>query len=144
MHTSLMNRLFIEEDQMPTFTNPTADADEAREAVRGLAHATRAIDDPSAIYSVLGAISASLASMSQSLHQLGAFHDGPHRQEAWLSGESRAASYQASWELHRAAEMIHQVAGCVDRAREIEATITYDGPALAPARRQIREPGLSL
>ena len=45
---------------MPTFNDPVADADELREAVRGLAHATRSIDDPTAIYPVLG------------LHQLGA------------------------------------------------------------------------
>ena len=31
---------------MPTFNDPVADADELREAVRGLAHATRSIDDP--------------------------------------------------------------------------------------------------
>ena len=31
---------------MPTFNDPVADADELREAVRGLAHATRTIDDP--------------------------------------------------------------------------------------------------
>ena len=35
---------------MPTFNDPVADADELREAVRGLAHATRSIDDPTAIY----------------------------------------------------------------------------------------------
>ena len=67
----------IEEDPMPTFNDPVADADELREAVRGLAHATRSIEDPTSIYSVLGSISSALASLSQSLHQLGDFHDGP-------------------------------------------------------------------
>ena len=33
---------------MPTFKDLVADADELREAVRGLAHATRTIDDPTA------------------------------------------------------------------------------------------------
>ena len=33
---------------MPSFNDPVADADELREAVRGLAHATRSIDDPTA------------------------------------------------------------------------------------------------
>ena len=64
---------------MPSFNDPVADADELREAVRGLAHATRTIDDPTAIYAVLGSISSALASLSQSLHQLGEFHDGPTR-----------------------------------------------------------------
>ena len=62
---------------MPTFNDPVADADELREAVRGLAHATRSIEDPTTIYPVLGSISSALASLTQSLHQLGEFHDGP-------------------------------------------------------------------
>lgn len=135
---------------MPTFNNPVADADEVREAVRGLAHATRSIEDPTSIYAVLGSISSALASLSQSLHQLGQFHDGPTRQRAWMNGDTpagRAASYRESWELHRAAEMIHQVAEGVDRAHEIEATIAYDihdYPSLAPVQRSSRQSGLSL
>lgn len=132
---------------MPTFNDPVADADELREAVRGLAHATRTIDDPTAIYAVLGSISSALASLSQSLHQLGEFHDGPTRKQAWMNANSgRAASYRESWELHRAAEMIHQIAECVDRAHEIEATIAYDihdYPSLAPVQRS-NQPGMSL
>jgi hypothetical protein len=135
---------------MPTFSDPVADADELREAVRSLAHATRSIADPTSIYPVLGAVSSALASLSQSLHQLGDFHDGPTRKQAWMNGDphaGRAASYQESWELHRAAEMIRQVAECVDRAHEVEATIAYDiydYPSLAPVQRPSRESGLSL
>lgn len=135
---------------MPTFNDPVADADELSEAVRGLAHATRAIEDPTSIYAVLGSISSALASLSQSLHQLGQFHDGPTRKQAWINGDAnagRAASYRESWELHRAAEMIHQVGECVDRAHEIEATIAYDirdYPLLAPVQRSSRQPGMSL
>jgi hypothetical protein len=140
----------IEEPPMPTFNDPVADADELREAVRGLAHATRTIDDPTAIYAVLGSISSALASLSQSLHQLGEFHDGPTRKQAWMNGDAnagRAASYRESWELHRAAEMIHQIAECVDRAHEIEATIAYDirdYPSFAPVQRSTHQPGMSL
>ena len=135
---------------MPTFQDPVVDADELREAVRGLAHATRSIEDPTSIYAVLGSISSALASLSQSLHQLGQFHDGPTRKQAWTNGDAnagRAASYRESWELHRAAEMVHQVAECVDRAHEIEATIAYDirdHPSLAPVQRSTRQPGISL
>ena len=91
-----------------------------------------------------------LASLSQSLHQLGQFHDGPTRKQAWMNGDAhagRAASYRESWELHRAGEMIHQVAECVDRAHEIEATIAYDihdYPSLAPVQRSSSQPGMSL
>lgn len=135
---------------MPTFNDPIADADELREAVRGLAHATRTIEDPASVYPVVGALSSALASLSQSLHQLGDFHDGPTRKQAWMNGDpnaDRAASYRVSWELHRAAEMVHQVAECVGRAHEIEATIAYDiedYPSLAPAHRPLQDPGLSL
>ena len=128
----------------------TRSPDELREAVRGLAHATRSIEDPTAIYAVLGSITSALASLSQSLHQLGQFHDGPTRKQAWMNGDShagRAASYRESWELHRAAEMIHQVAECVDRAHEIEATIAYDihdYPSFAPVQRSPHQPGMSL
>lgn len=135
---------------MPTFNDPVADADELREAVRGLAHATRRIEDPASIYPVLGSICSALASLTQALHQLGDFHDSPTRKQAWISGDpqaGRAASYKVSWELHRAAEMIHQVAETVDRAHEIEATIAYDvhdSPILAAVPRRSNEPGLSL
>jgi hypothetical protein len=135
---------------MPTFSDPVADADELREVGRGLAHATRSVEDPTAIYSVLGSISSALASLSQTLHQFGDFYDGPTPTRARVNGDphaGRAASYQASWELHRAAEMIHQVAECLDHAHEIEATIAYDSygyPSLAPAQRRSHEPGLSL
>jgi hypothetical protein len=135
---------------MPTFNNPVADAGELCEAVRALAHATRSIDDPTALYPVLGALRSALASLSQSLHQLGDFHDGPTRKQAWMNGDphaGRAALCKVSWELHRAAETVHQVAECVDRAHEVEATIAYDiadYPSLAPVPRPVQDRGLSL
>ncbi len=60
---------------MPTFENPAADADEAQTALRGLAHATRSIEDPRQVYSVLGSLTSAVESLRQSLHQLAAFHD---------------------------------------------------------------------
>lgn len=50
---------------MPTFENPIADAEESSEAVRGLAHATRAMN-PADTYPVLG----DLISLTRSLHQV--------------------------------------------------------------------------
>jgi len=113
---------------MPSFNHPAADADELREAARGLAHATRQIDDPSAIYSVIGSISLALGSLSQALHQLGAAHD---RMSDGATSEpvgrtARASAFQVSWEMHRAAEMLTQVGATVDRAHQLEAAITYD------------------
>ncbi|QBX57308.1 hypothetical protein EXE58_19010 [Nocardioides seonyuensis] len=133
---------------MPTFNDPTADADELREAARGLAHATRSMNNSTAVYPVLGALTASLASMSQSLHQLGDLHDQPAKCGVSAIGDAqagRAASYRVAWELHRAAEMLQQVAECIDRAHEIEASMTY---ATSTPERPHRHPapnaGLSL
>ena len=113
---------------MPTYNDPIAGADELREAARGFAHATRSSSDSAELYPVLGALSSSLESMSQSLHRLGGLHDQTPTSRASVDGDrqaGRASSYRVSWELHRAAEMLRQVAECVDRAHEIEATITY-------------------
>lgn len=114
---------------MPTFDDPAADAAEAQQAMRGLAHATRTIDDPRQIYAILGSLSSAAASLAQSLHQIAVLHDGPARKTGWVTGSSqggRAAAYQVSWELHRAGEILHQVAASLDRAHEVEATIAYD------------------
>lgn len=114
---------------MPTFGEPTAVADQAREALRGLAHATRYIEDPRDIYGILGSLSAAAASMSQSLHRLGAVHDEPTGRSRWVAGGSRdgrAAAYQVSWDLHRAGEILRQVAESIDHAHEAEAAVTYE------------------
>ena len=71
---------------MPTFENPAADADEVQTALRALAHATRSIDDPRQIYSVLGSLTSAVASLSQSLHQLAAFHDDAATKGVWVRG----------------------------------------------------------
>ena len=39
---------------MPTFDDPLADAEEARQALRALAHATRTFASPSQTYTVVG------------------------------------------------------------------------------------------
>lgn len=135
---------------MPKNTRPAYLAEEAQEALRGLAHATRHLDDPTEIYGLLGEVTNALASLAQSLHQVGDFHEGPARNRAWVGSNvraGRAASYQVAWDLHRAAEMLHQVRSAIDHAHEIEATITYDlhgAPSLTPVARPTPEPRLSL
>jgi hypothetical protein len=135
---------------MPTFNDPAADAAEAQQALRGLAHATRAIDDPTQVYAVLGSLSQAAASLEQSLHQVAAFHDGPARKRSWVTGDpkaGRAAAYQVSWELHRAGEILRQVAAGLDRAHETAATIAYDDrdfPLLPEPSRSTPGRGLSL
>jgi hypothetical protein len=135
---------------MPTFDGHSTHAAEARQALRQLAHATRHLDDATEIYPILGELTAGLDSLAQSLHQIGAFHEGPAFERTWASGNLRAwraASYEVAWELHRAAEMVHQVATGLDRAHETEATIDYSprkGPALRSVPRPTHEPALAL
>jgi hypothetical protein len=59
---------------MPTFQNPTADAAEASETLRGLAHATRVFEDPADTYAVLGDLLAGVRSLRQVLDQLATVH----------------------------------------------------------------------
>ena len=123
---------------MPTFDNPAADASKAEQALRGLAHATRRIEDPSQIYGVLGSLSRGIASLSQSLHQIAMFHDGRQKQTEWTpmnSPKARSAAYRVSWDLHRAGEMVRQVGEVIANAHEAEAILAY--------HREFPEPPLS-
>lgn len=60
---------------MPTFNDPTVDAAEASEALRGLAHASRTFDRPADMYRVLGDLSASLRHLHQVVEQIAATHE---------------------------------------------------------------------
>ena len=135
---------------MPTFENPAADSEEVRAALRALAHATRCIEDPRQIYSVLGSLTSAVASLSQAMHQLAVFHDGATRNGTWMVADSRAdraSAHQVSWELHRAGEILHQVSNSIAQAHNAEAQITYthrDFPALTDVPQRVSEPGLRL
>ena len=114
---------------MTTSDSPETHADNARQALRQLAHATRYLGDPTQIYPILGDLSNGLASFAQSLHQMAAFHEGPVREHPQQAGDARAgraASYHVAWELHRAGDMLAQTAKTLDKAHELEATIAYD------------------
>lgn len=118
---------------MPTFNDPAKDAEEARQALRGLTHATRRLEDPSMVHDLLGALSQAITSIGQTIHQIGDFHDALKQRDirpvvADSARTGQAASFQVSWELHRAAEMTRQVAKAVDHAHEIESRIAYSRP----------------
>lgn len=131
---------------MPTFEDPAADANDAEQALRGLAHATRRIDDPAQIYSVLGSLSQAVASLNQSLHQIGSFHDhrSNHTVPEQRGPRQAGAAYRASWDLHRAAEILTIVGESIDSAQAAEATIVYQSRHLAAPARGHATKGLSL
>lgn len=124
---------------MPTFEDPAQAAAEAEQALRGLAHATRRFNDPAQIYSVLGSASQAVASLAQALHQIGSFHDrcGSNTTGSRDDPQQAGAAYRASWDLHRAAEMLTGVGKSIDSADQAESTIVYNPQVLeapGPAR----------
>lgn len=131
---------------MPTFDVPAADAAEAEQALRGLAHATRRIEDPSQIYGVLGSLSRATASLSQALHQLGSYHDnhGARADATIVDPKQTGAAYRVSWNLHRAGEMLASIQKSIDSAHQSEATIVYPKPVSTSRPAGRSHDGLSL
>ena len=91
---------------MPTFHDPAADGDEAREALRGLAHATRAFDDPAQTYGVIGSLMAGIRSLRQVLDQVAAAHLDHQDGALTDAGDSVAGAADAQ----RAANALHDAA----------------------------------
>ena len=63
---------------MATFVDPVADAAEACEGLRGLAHTTRLFEDPADTYRGLGEVSGSVRLLRQVLGQLPRAHANRH------------------------------------------------------------------
>lgn len=110
---------------MPTFNNPTADAEEARQALRGFAHATRRIDDPDKLYGIVGELLGAARSLEQSLiqlagvsltHQGSAAHDDGDRNlgaaDAWAAAD---ALRQAAGHVSAAESGLDQASGHLGR-----------------------------
>ncbi len=77
---------------MPTFEDPSRDADELAEAARGLAYATRQIESPEDTYEVLGSLHLALSRVQQGLQQLAVWHDR-HASFAATDDGDRAAGH---------------------------------------------------
>lgn len=119
---------------LPTHTSPTIAAERIQQAARELAHRTRTIDNPREIYPILESLSSATAALGQCLQQLAAIHDDASLHPGWTVEDSRinrAATYRASWELHRAAEVICHVTTALDVAHESEATLRYHRDVVA-------------
>lgn len=113
---------------MPTFQNPTADAAEASEALRGLAHATRVFEDPADTYAVLGDLLAGVRSLRQVLDQLATAHV-TNRVRAYddAGDQSSGATYAlaATAELQQAAVLLDGVHDRVDAAMAASGRIAW-------------------
>lgn len=99
---------------MPTFYDPGADAGEASEALRGLAHATRSFESPQDLYGVLGDLLSGVRSLRQVLDQLAAAHVN-NRSRAFDDHGNHAVG---SADALAAADELHQSATFIDQAEE--------------------------
>ena len=97
---------------MPTLFDSTADAAEASEALRGLAHASRGFDQPAQMYGVIGDLSSGMRSLRQVLDQIADAHERKAAHAFNDEGSHEAGVRDAL----AAAEELRQAANLVDRA----------------------------
>ncbi|MFC7580775.1 hypothetical protein ACFQ23_07885 [Schaalia naturae] len=97
---------------MPTFFDSTADAAEASEALRALAHASRGFDQPAEMYGVIGDLSSGMRSLRQALDQIADVHERKAAHAFNDDGSHEAGMRDAL----AAAEELRQAATLVDRA----------------------------
>lgn len=96
---------------MPTFFDSTADASEAREALRALAHASRTFEQPADMYRVIGDISSAMRSLRQVLDQIADVHERKTAHAFDDSGDHDAGvrdALAASEELRQSAILVDQ------------------------------------
>lgn len=109
---------------MPTFHDPLADAAEASEALRGLAHASRVFDDPADTYRVFGDLVAGVRSLRQVLDQLASTHLGARDRAFDDDGDPTAGAASAL----AAADELHQAGTLLDQAYDrLDAAFSHSG-----------------
>ena len=120
---------------MSTFQNPTVDAAEASEALRGLAHASRVFEDPADTYAVLGDLLAGVRSLRQVLDQLATAHL-KHRVRAHDDAGDQTAgatdALAATAELQQAAALLDGVHDRVVSAMAASGRIAWHPAPTAP------------
>lgn len=99
---------------MPTFEDPAADASEAANALRGLAHASRQFDRPDDLYPVMGELLSGVRSLRQVIDQVAAAHLS-HRPRALDEYGSHTVGAD---EALAAADELLQVGALIDQAEE--------------------------
>lgn len=124
---------------MPTFSNPVEDAADARQAVRALAHASRAFAEPEYTYQVVGELLGTLRSLEQVLEQVAAAHV-LHQDKAFLDNGDHEAGVDEAWAaanaLRRAAELVQSAETAVDQASQHSSYIAWH-PAPVASRPEL-------
>lgn len=109
---------------MPTFHDPLADAAEASEALRGLAHASRVFDDPVDTYRVFGDLVSGVRSLRQVLDQLASTHLNL-RDRAFDDNADHVAGAASAL---AAADELHQAGTLLDQAYDhLNAAYSHSG-----------------
>ena len=118
------------------WSEPAASAaDAAREALRGLAHATQALPEPGESYAVLGSLHAGMASLRQTVDQLADFHE---RHAATLAtSDARELGRQvaieiAAAELREAAALLARASGRISAAWSHNGRVVWQPEPPAP------------
>ena len=96
---------------MPTFFDSIADAAEASEALRGLAHASRVFDQPAEMYGVIGDLSSGIRSLRQVLDQIADVHERKAAHAFDDDGNHHAGvrdAFAAAEELRQSAILVDQ------------------------------------
>ncbi len=121
---------------MPTFYDPGADAVEASEALRGLAHASRGFEHRQDMCGVIGDLLGGVRSLRQVLDQLAAAHASSRPRAFDDSGDHVAGSRDAlatADELHQAATFIDQAEDRMNAAMSAAGRIAwYAEPSTHP------------
>lgn len=113
---------------MPTFQDPAVDSEEARQALRGLAHATRVFEKPADTYAVIGDLLASVGSLRQVLDQLATAHvahRGSARDDNGDAATGARTAEAAAGELRRAAVLVDQLGSRLDSASQLSGRIAW-------------------
>ena len=113
---------------MPTFTDPVADATEAYEAMRALAHASRTFDQPEDMYGVLGDLLGSVRSLEQVLTQIATAHEHMRDRSADDAGDRTTGVRDALatvGELRQAAALIGEAERRLDAASAAAGRIAW-------------------
>lgn len=116
---------------MPTFYDPVADAEEASQALRGLAHASRDFAHPEDAHGVIGDLLAGVRSLQQSIELIAQQHNR-HDGRAFDDAGDQAAGIR---DAHLAAEQLFDAATALDAVEErlITASQTAGRIAWHPA-----------
>ncbi len=122
---------------MPTFDNPITDAEEASQALRGLAHATRTFDNSADTYAVIGDLLGGVRSLRQVLDQLAGAHTANRVRAHDDAGDQTVGAtfaLLAANELQHAASLLDGVHDRLDAAMSASGRIAWHDVPAAPER----------